>query len=59
VLPVPLPAAGYSVPGARENLAGVLRVTVRRRGRVVFAGESRIAGLEFGSVTQTAPGARS
>jgi hypothetical protein len=50
VLPVPLPGAGHSVPGARENLAGVLRVTVRRRGRVVFADESRLAGLESGAV---------
>jgi hypothetical protein len=48
VLPVPLPRAGYSVPGALENLAGVLRVTVRQRGRVVFADESRLAGLEHG-----------
>ncbi len=50
VLPVPLPGAGYSVPGALENLAGALRVTVRRRGRVVFADESSLAGLEQGSV---------
>jgi hypothetical protein len=50
VLPVPLPGAGYSVPGALENLAGVLRVTVRQRGRVVFADESRLAGLERGGV---------
>ena len=50
VLPVPLPGAGYSIPGARENLAGVLRVTVRRRGRIVFADESRLAGLEYGSI---------
>jgi len=50
VLPVPLPAAGYSVPGALEHLAGVLRVTVRQRGRVVFADESTLAGLECGGV---------
>ena len=48
VLPVPLPGMGYSVPGALENLAGELRVTVRQRGRVVFADESRLAGLEYG-----------
>jgi hypothetical protein len=52
VLPVPLPGAGYSVPGALEHLAGVLRVTVRRRGRVVFADESRLAGLEYGGVAR-------
>jgi hypothetical protein len=59
LLPVPLPAAGHSVPGALENLAGVLRVTVRRRGRVVFADESLLAGLEHGGVgrVQTNPGA--
>ena len=50
VLPVPLPRLGYSVPGARENLAGVLRVIVRQRGRVVFTDESSLAGLEQGSV---------
>ena len=50
VLPVPLTGAGYSVPGALEHLAGVLRVTVRRRGRVVFADESRLAGLEHGGI---------
>jgi hypothetical protein len=50
VLPVPLPGAGYSVPGALEHLAGVLRVIVRKRGRVVFADESRLAGLEYGGV---------
>jgi Tocopherol cyclase len=50
VLPVPLPGMGHSVPGALENLAGELRVTVRRRGRVVFADQSRLAGLEYGGV---------
>ena len=48
VLPVPLPAVGHSVPAALEHLAGMLRVTVRRRGRVVFADESPLAGLEYG-----------
>ena len=28
----------------------MLRVTVRKRGRVVFADESRLAGLEYGGV---------
>ncbi len=54
VLPVPLPAEGYSVPGALEHLAGSLRVTVRRWGRVVFADESRLAGLEYGGVEHVA-----
>jgi hypothetical protein len=48
ILPVPLPAERRSVPGALEHLAGRLRLVVRRRGRVVFAGESRLAGLEDG-----------
>jgi Tocopherol cyclase len=50
VLPVPFPGVGYSVPGALENLAGELRVTVRQRGRVVFADASRLAGLEYGGI---------
>jgi hypothetical protein len=49
VLPVPLPELGQSVPTAHEHLAGRLAVTVRRRGQVVFADESRIAGPEQGS----------
>lgn len=48
VLPVPLPTTGHSVPGALEHLAGRLHVTLRRHGRVVFAGESVLAGLEEG-----------
>jgi hypothetical protein len=47
-LPVPLPAQRRSVPGALEHLAAPARLIVRRRGRVVFAGESRVAGLELG-----------
>jgi Tocopherol cyclase len=48
VLPVPLPAERRNVPGAIEHLGGRMRVVVRRRGRVVYAGESRLAGLEHG-----------
>jgi len=48
VLPVPLPARRHSVPGALQHLGGRLHVVVRRRGRVMFAGESRLAGLEHG-----------
>jgi hypothetical protein len=50
VLPVPLPAERRSVPGALEHLAAPLRLVVRRRGRVVFAGESALAGLEHGGL---------
>ena len=50
VLPVPLPAEHRNVPGAIEHLAGSLRVSVRRRGRTVWAGESRLAALEHGGI---------
>lgn len=48
-LPVPDPAARRSRAVAHEHLAGTLHAVIRRRGRVVFAGESRLAGLESGS----------
>ena len=48
VLSVPLPAQRRSVPRAAQHLAGHLTLVVRRRGRVVFAGQSRVAGLELG-----------
>ena len=47
-LPVPLPSERRSVPGAREHLAAHLRLVLRHRGRVAFAGESQLAGLEIG-----------
>jgi hypothetical protein len=50
VLPVPLPAEERNVPGAIEHLCATMRVRVRRRGRVVWAGESRSAGLERGGI---------
>ena len=54
LLPVPDPAARRSVPAAHEHLAGTLHAVIRRRGRVVFAGESRLAGLESGSAITAA-----
>jgi len=48
VLPVPLPARGHSVPGSLHHFSGVLHAVLRRRGRVVFAGTSTLAGLEEG-----------
>ena len=48
LLPVPLPAERRNVPGALEHLGGRMRVVVRRRGRVVWTGESTLAGLEHG-----------
>jgi Tocopherol cyclase len=47
-LPIPLLAERHSAPGALEHLAARVRLVVRRRGRVLYAGESAIAGLEIG-----------
>lgn len=55
LLPVPVPASGYSVAGALQHFAGELRVVVRRRGRVQFAGTSPLAGLERGGVEPLKP----
>lgn len=52
VLPVPLPRERRNVPGALEHLGGALRLEVRRRGRVLFAGESALAGLEHGGLAR-------
>jgi tocopherol cyclase len=52
LLPVPDPRARrHRENAAAQHLAGELRVELRRRGRVVFAGTSRLAGLERGSST--------
>ncbi len=48
VLPVPDLETRRSVPAAHEHLAARLRIVLRRRGRVVYAGESGVAGLELG-----------
>jgi hypothetical protein len=50
VLPVPLPAEHRNVPGAIEHLGARMRVTVRRRGRLVWQDESTLAALEHGGV---------
>ena len=52
VLPVPLPSEGRNIPGAIEHLAGRLSVTVRRRGRVRWRGESALAALEHGGIAR-------
>ncbi len=49
LLPVPLPDRRHSILAAHEHLGAELRMVVRRRGAVVFAGESRLAGLEVGT----------
>jgi hypothetical protein len=50
LLPVPEPAARrHREAAAAQHLAGELHVTLRRRGRTVFTGTSRLAGLERGA----------
>ena len=46
VLPVPVQEERRVVDRSQQHLAGRLRVTLRRGRRVVFAGESVVAGLE-------------
>lgn len=48
VLPVPDLATRRSQPRAHEHLAADLRLVVRRRGRLVYAGETAVAGVEAG-----------
>jgi len=58
VLPVPLPAERRNTPGALEHLGGTMRVVVRRRGRVVWAGDSPLAALEHGGIDRARAEAR-
>jgi hypothetical protein len=46
VLPVPVPGRREVEHRSHQHLAGRMRVTLRRGRRVVFAGESALAGLE-------------
>ncbi|TQF68572.1 hypothetical protein FK531_12160 [Rhodococcus spelaei] len=50
VLPVPLPTERRNVPGALEHLGARMSVTVRRRGREVWSGQSDLAALEHGGL---------
>lgn len=50
VLPVPLPTEHRNVPGAIEHLGARMTVAVRRRGRVVWEGTSKLAALEHGGI---------
>lgn len=50
VLPVPLPSQRRNTAGAIEHLHGDLSITVRRDGRLVWEGQSRVAGLEHGGL---------
>jgi hypothetical protein len=48
-LPIPLPAQRrHREDAAEQHLAGELRVLLRRRGRTIYEGTSRLAGLERG-----------
>ncbi len=48
VLDVPVPSERRTVPWSHQHLAGRLRVRVTRRSRLVYEGESELAGLELG-----------
>jgi hypothetical protein len=50
VLPVPLPAERRNVPGAIEHLGATMKVSVRRRGRLLWEGRSAVAALEHGGI---------
>ena len=48
ILDVPVPAEHRTLPWSHQHLAGRLRVRVTRRGRLLYEGESTLAGLEQG-----------
>jgi tocopherol cyclase len=48
MLDVPVPAERRVLPWSHQHLAGRLRVRLERRGRLVYEGESALAGLELG-----------
>ena len=51
VLDVPVPEERRVEQWSHQHLAGRLRVSVTRRGRTVYAGETELAGLEVGKGT--------
>jgi hypothetical protein len=51
VLPVPVEAERRAELRSRQHLAGRLAVTVKRRGRLLYRGETSLAGLERGYPT--------
>jgi tocopherol cyclase len=50
VLPVPLPSRHRNTAGALEHLGGALSIRVERRGRLVWQGDTTLAGLEHGGL---------
>jgi hypothetical protein len=57
-LPVPLPAERTLEPRSRQLLAGRLAVELRRGRRLVYRGESELAGLEHGTSRGAPPRAQ-
>ena len=55
-LPVPVPAERRVVAGPAQHFTGHLAVTVRRGRRTVFRGESHLAALERGNLSELEPG---
>jgi tocopherol cyclase len=58
VLPVPLVEERRAAPGALEHLGATMSVRVRNRGRLIWEGTSRLAGLEHGGLERAATEAR-
>ena len=56
ILDVPVPAERRTVPWSHQHLAGRLRVRVERHGRLMYEGESALAGLEQGQRRRTRQG---
>jgi hypothetical protein len=54
VLPVPLVEERRAAPGALEHLGATMNVRVRKHGRLVWEGTSRLAGLEHGGLDRAA-----
>jgi tocopherol cyclase len=48
ILDVPVPRERRVVPWSHQHLAARLRVRVTKRSRLVYEGESALAGLELG-----------
>jgi tocopherol cyclase len=48
ILDVPVPRERRTLPWSHQHLTGRMRVRLKRRGRIVYEGESALAGLEQG-----------
>jgi tocopherol cyclase len=54
VLPVPLVEEHRAAPGALEHLGATMSVQVKKYGRLIWEGTSRLAGLEHGGLDRAA-----